>query len=269
MDKSQLIPIPFLQIQIDEELSDFEDNEEMDEVPGETEINHRLNIFSHHSRSNGPKTVFSGGVSEFETKVSMYTRKPGSPSMNFNEELARNSLIEVGQELQFKASVRSGDGWKFAKLKDLTIQKISKSSKSRSEEEEKKRRGSSRGKEVTPDSAYLVLEDGCRNPIYTAIAPKHPSVDPHNLLVVSFSFRAFMFQDMVDGDTLRISAKIMACQEQVDCQPVSGTAHLLSLKGWKFHWRSTSFDHYQTLESFPTLKTNLHCILILIVIVYL
>ena len=226
MDKSQLIVIPFLQIQIDEELSDLEDNEEMilDEIREEAEINHRLNIFSHHFRSNGPKTVFSGGASEFETKVSMYTRKPGSPSMNFNEELARNSLIEVGQDLQFKGSVRSGDGWKYAKLKDLTIQKISKSSKSRSEEEENKKRrgGSSRGKESTPDSAYLVLEDGCRNPIYTAIAPKHPSVDPHNPLVVSFSFRAFMFQDMLDGDTLRISAKIMACQEQVDCQPVSG-----------------------------------------------
>ena len=147
--------------------------------------------------------------------------------MNFNEELARNSMIEVGQDLQFKASVRSGDGWKYAKLKDLTIQKISKNSKSRNDEEDgsnKKRRGSSRPKESsspTPDSAYLVLEDGCRNPIYTAIAPKHPGVDPHNPLVVSFSFRAFMFQDMLDGDTLRISAKIMACQEQVDCQPVS------------------------------------------------
>lgn len=210
------------------------DLEELEEVldgetfnSGEKEINHRLNIFDHF-RSNGPKTVFSGGSSEFETKVSMFTRKPGSNTMSFNEELARNSLIEVGQDLQFKASVRSGDGWKYAKLKDLTIQKISKSSKNRSGDDDdtsnKKRRGSSRSKEspsLTPDSAYLVLEDGCRNPIYTAIAPKHPNVDPHNPLVVSFSFRAFMFQDMLDGDTLRISAKIMACQEQVDCQPVS------------------------------------------------
>lgn len=197
-----------------------------DETFNSGEINHRLNVFDHF-RSNGPKTVFSGGSSEFETKVSMFTRKPGSNTMSFNEELARNSLIEVGQDLQFKASVRSGDGWKYAKLKDLTIQKISKSTKNRSGDDEdtnnKKRRGSSRPKESsspTPDSAYLVLEDGCRNPIYTAIAPKHPNVDPHNPLVVSFSFRAFMFQDMLDGDTLRISAKIMACQEQVDCQPV-------------------------------------------------
>lgn len=208
------------------------------------------------NRLNNPKTVFSGGSTEFDTKVSVFTKRPGVSS--YSEELARNSLIEVGQDLQFRAAVRSGDGefdthmlhllkyshcqhwtgWRYAKLKDLTIQKISKSNLKDDDQlnsfNSRKRNNhktsspsssssssSSNPKTPIPDSAYLVLEDGCRNPIYAAIAPKHPSVDPSNPLIVTFSFKAFMFQDMMDGDTLRITAKIMACQEQVDCQPVS------------------------------------------------
>lgn len=135
----------------------------------------------------------------------MYTRKGSSSS--FTEELSRNALIEVGQDLQFRAVVRPGDGWKYAKLKDLQIQRSSNNEKGRKSDK------------VTGDTAFLVMEDGCRNPVYAAIAPKHPSVDPSNPLVVNFVFKAFMFQDMADGDTLRISAKIVACQEQSDCQP--------------------------------------------------
>lgn len=154
----------------------------------------------------------------------MFTRRSGGSSASlYSEELSRNSLIEVGQDLQFRAVVRSGDGWKYAKLKDLTITKISKRTSSDQLDSE----GSSlsgRSKKtgsplVHPDSAYLVMEDGCRNPVYTAIAPKHPLVDSDNPLVVNFAFKAFMFQDMMDGDTLKITAKIIACQEKLDCQP--------------------------------------------------
>jgi len=153
----------------------------------------------------------------------MFTRKPGEARSSnlYSEELARNSLIEVGQDLQFRAVVRSGDGWKYAKLKDLTIQKVSRKNSESSEESSsisalRSRKTSS---PPFPDSAYLVMEDGCRNPVYSAIAPKHPMVDPNNPLVINFAFKAFMFQDMMDGDTLRVTAKIMACQEKADCQP--------------------------------------------------
>lgn len=154
----------------------------------------------------------------------MFTKKSGSSASTYNEELARNSLIEVGQDLQFRAVVRSGDGWRFAKLKDLTITKIS--GKRSPSDQDSEVSLSTRSRKTTgalgnpyPDSAYLVMEDGCRNPVYTAIAPKHPLVDSNNPLVINFAFKAFMFQDMIDGDTLRITAKIMACQEKADCQP--------------------------------------------------
>lgn len=159
-------------------------------------------------RPNGPKAIYHSPNHELDTKILMYTRK--SSSSSFTEELSHNALIEVGQDLQFRAVVRPGDGWKYAKLKDLTIQRTSHGNN------EKIRNKSDKS---TSDTAYLVMEDGCRNPVYAAIAPKHPSVDPNNPLVVNFIFKAFMFQDMLDGDTLRISAKIVACQEQSDCQP--------------------------------------------------
>lgn len=185
-----------------------------------------------------PKTIYSSIVHELDTKVLMFAKKSGAPSSQnvFTEELSRNSLIEVGQELQFRAVVRSGDGWKYAKLKDLTIQKISRRAlsssvddidsnsspggRSRKASSSSSQRGSTSSlSPPSPDSAYLVMDDGCRNPVYAAIAPRHPVPDPVNPLVVNFAFKAFMFQDMMDGDTLRITAKIMACQEQVDCQP--------------------------------------------------
>ena len=61
----------------------------------------------------------------------------------------------------------------------------------------------------------------CRNPAYRPVAPLHPQRDPKNPLLVSFSFRAFMFQNMLDGETLRISAQVVACAELADCQQVS------------------------------------------------
>ena len=160
-------------------------------------------------RPSGRKSIYHSPNQELDTKILMYTRKGSSSS--FSEEVSQNALIEVGQDLQFRAIVRPGDGWKFAKLKDLTIQRMSHGNN------EKGRNKADRS--ATGDIAYLVMEDGCRNPVYSAVAPKHPSVDVNNPLAVNFVFKAFMFQDMVDGDTLRISAKIVACQEQSDCQP--------------------------------------------------
>ncbi|GBN86689.1 hypothetical protein AVEN_59072-1, partial [Araneus ventricosus] len=58
----------------------------------------------------------------------------------------------------------------------------------------------------------------CRNPQYRPIAPFHPQRDPNNQLAVSFVFKAFMFQNMLDGETLRLSAQVVACAELSDCQ---------------------------------------------------
>ena len=82
-------------------------------------------------------------------------------------------------------------------------------------------RSTERDKRNIPEAAFLVFSDGCRNPAFRNVAPQHPYQDNANSLIVNFNFKAFMFQDMQDGDTIRITAKVVACVEQHECQPVS------------------------------------------------
>ena len=49
------------------------------------------------------------------------------------------------------------------------------------------------------------------------MAPDHPRKSDDNPLEAKFNFRVFMFQDMVRGDSLIISAKVVGCIEEEDC----------------------------------------------------
>ena len=89
-------------------------------------------------------------------------------------------------------------GWKYTKLTDVVVSSI---------DNEK--------------SAVLVTSDGCRNPRYGTIAPGNPEVDDNNQLIINFNFRAFLFDDMMERDAVKISAHVMGCVEAIDCSPVS------------------------------------------------
>ena len=52
------------------------------------------------------------------------------------------------------------------------------------------------------------------------VAPQHPVRDPRSSLLNNFNFRVFLFQDMDDGDSIVISARVIACVEAIDCAPV-------------------------------------------------
>lgn len=98
-------------------------------------------------------------------------------------------------------------GWHYSKLTDVIVGKVG---------------GGGPSDDDDPShSANLVFSDGCRNPKYRIVAPNHPSKDPVNSLVNNFGFRAFMFQNMKNGDSIKISAKVTACVEAIDCAPVS------------------------------------------------
>ena len=71
----------------------------------------------------------------------------------------------------------------------------------------------------TPDSSVkLVYSDGCRDPAYSTLAPASPWRENINHLVNNFDFRVFMFEDMQSGDSIVITAKVVACVEEADCR---------------------------------------------------
>jgi len=71
----------------------------------------------------------------------------------------------------------------------------------------------------TPESAVkLVYADGCRDPAYRTLAPTQPWTEELNPLVNNFDFRVFMFEEMQSGDSIIITAKVVACVEKEDCR---------------------------------------------------
>lgn len=164
------------------------------------------------------------------------------------------STIEVGEMVKLNAVVRSGDGWNYAFLKEVIISRRAgkKKSGNRSatreittrdpiDDEDLKQNvyhysnynkdenepvyGESNINELTSskdDQVMLVDKNGCRNSMFQLLAPSHPYQLNNNGLDVNFEFRAFIFENMdVKQDRLRISAKIVACQQLDDCKPVS------------------------------------------------
>ncbi|GFX42022.1 transposable element Tcb2 transposase [Trichonephila clavipes] len=185
-------------------------------------------------RSVQPKKVFRSGPRDVACRMSLMTRGQGSRS--FSREMKSGATVRVGQDLQIKAIVKEGDGWNAAMLKDVVISRISGnriSSNARTSQypannhdnintvdvgENAIYRDQRTDDTTAHDVAQLVFGDGCRNPQYRPIAPFHPQRDTNNPLSVNFVFKAFMFQNMLDGESLRLSAQVVACAELSDCQ---------------------------------------------------
>ena len=96
-------------------------------------------------------------------------------------------------------------GWNFAKITDVLVHRVHDGQALNDEK----------------NTAELVSGSGCRNPAYEPLAPYNPWRDPGNGLINNFDFRVFMFQEMLNGDSIMISAKVVACVEEIDCAPVS------------------------------------------------
>lgn len=54
--------------------------------------------------------------------------------------------------------------------------------------------------------------------------------DPRNDLINHFTFKAFLFRGQRANEPLVVTAKIHACQEDVDCVPVSFCTMILNIK---------------------------------------
>ncbi|XP_046639379.1 uncharacterized protein LOC124320586 isoform X2 [Daphnia pulicaria] len=155
--------------------------------------------FSPRIEEKSPVT-FTGGKQEFLCEIGLFRRLPGTSL--FSQRIGPGSAVELGEEVQLRSIVRSNDGWFYSKLTDVVVRRLKKQTSASNE-----------------GSAILVLQDGCRNPAYRTIATQHPQRDVRSSLLNNFNFRVFLFQDMDDGDSIVISARVFACIEAIDCAP--------------------------------------------------
>ncbi|CAL4137529.1 unnamed protein product [Meganyctiphanes norvegica] len=145
-------------------------------------------------------SVFEGGKQEFQCEIGLFAKLKGTDM--FTKRVMEDDELELGEEVQLRSIVRPGDGWEFSMLKEIVIQKM----------------GGDRERS-TLNTAVLVFSDGCRNPEYKVVAKNHPQRDQRNTLINNFIFRIFMFQDMLPGDSLMVSAKVVGCVDEEDCRP--------------------------------------------------
>ena len=59
-----------------------------------------------------PRTVFSSSSNDMEIRMGLFA-KPAGVSF-YSEEIPSEGIIEVGEDLQFRAIVRPGDGMFFS-----------------------------------------------------------------------------------------------------------------------------------------------------------
>lgn len=148
-------------------------------------------------------TIYIGGGQEFLSEIGLFRKLAGTEL--FASRVKSGSSIELGENVQLRSIVRSGDGWNYAKITDVMVHRVH----------------DGQALHDTKNTAELVGSNGCRNVAYAPLAPFNPWRDANNGLINNFDFRVFMFQEMLSGDSIMITAKVVACVEQIDCAPVN------------------------------------------------
>jgi len=143
--------------------------------------------------------LFSERGHEFISEIGLFRRLAGTHL--YAARVKSGSRIELGENVQLRSIVRPGDGWNYSKLTNIIVKRVRDGKPLLSPE----------------NSIKLVHSDGCRNPSYVTLAPYKPWVDDSNSLVNNFDFRVFMFEDMESGDSIVITAQVVACVEESDC----------------------------------------------------
>ncbi|KAK4326518.1 hypothetical protein Pmani_002966 [Petrolisthes manimaculis] len=147
-------------------------------------------------------SVFEGGQ-QFQCEIGLFRKLPGT-DLYSTSQVTPEVELDLEEEVQLRSIVRAGDGWKSSRITTIIIQKV----------------GNSRARSLL-SAADLVFADGCRNPSYKVIAKNHPKRSPTNPLINNFDFRMFMFQDMLAGDCLVITANVIGCIDDEDCAPAN------------------------------------------------
>ena len=65
--------------------------------------------------------IFSGGGHQFISEIGLFRQLAGTHL--FAARVKSGSQIELGENVQLRSIVRSGDGWNYSKLTDVVIQR--------------------------------------------------------------------------------------------------------------------------------------------------
>lgn len=117
----------------------------------------------------------------------------------FTKVLEPRGIVQLGEDLMLRAHVKSGDGWNYSRIADVTLQRLGQF-----------------GQVI--NSAALITSHGCVHPSMVSICPLPPTFEPP--LGHSFRFKAVMFQEMKSGDEMAISVRMIGCIDHIDCLPV-------------------------------------------------
>ena len=185
-------------------------------------------------------TIYIGGGQEFLSEIGLFRKLAGTEL--FASRVKSGSTIELGENVQLRSIVRSGDGWNYAKITDVMVHRVH----------------DGQALHDTKNTAELVGSNGCRNGAYAPLAPFNPWRDANNGLINNFDFRVFMFQEMLSGDSIMITAKVVACVEQIDCAPVNCGQNEDPGYGKRRKRRSLKAANNQTKEENEASNLNEH-----------
>nr|XP_011304913.1 PREDICTED: uncharacterized protein LOC105267625 [Fopius arisanus] len=158
----------------------------------------RFNVKTIDSSARMAVRVATGGhKNSFETEIGLYRKSLGSEQL-FDSRIQPGGTVILGEEVLLRAVVRDGDGWKYSKISDVTVNFV--------ENKRQKR---------IMNSVWILDSNGCLNPEVREISSREQSrVSPLESYLI---FEAFMFDTMRETDELIMNVKITGCLEGGDC----------------------------------------------------
>ncbi|XP_058789206.1 uncharacterized protein LOC131663117 [Phymastichus coffea] len=158
------------------------------------------------SARTAPRVAAGGHKSAFETELTLHRRTPGSEQ--FDSKIEAGGTVVLGEEILLRAAVRDGDGWKYAKMSEVTMH----------------HHVGSRQRDKATSSLWVLDDEGCLNSQLPGIGlGEQYRVGPLESYLL---FRAFMFDSAQETDEIALTVKITGCLRGEDCVFNCPAAHV-------------------------------------------
>ncbi|XP_046410190.1 uncharacterized protein LOC124174771 [Neodiprion fabricii] len=158
----------------------------------------QINVKTLNTAARMAPRVAAGGLKNaFQTDIGLFRKSYNSENV-FDVKILPGGTVVLGEEILLRALVRDGDGWKYSRIGEVSVQYIE-----------------ARQQQRVMNSLWILDAEGCRNPEIPEISPSGQyRVAPLESYLV---FQAFMFENMKETDEMVVSVKVMGCLEGEDC----------------------------------------------------